>query len=316
MHKKEPSVWAVTLGYNHAADTVECLASVLKSDLPNLRVLFVDNNSQDNSVERVLAAFPSVDVIETGANLGFARGFNVGLTHALMKGADYVFMLNNDTVVGPDTIRSLRDAAEAHPEAGILVPKIYYHDRPDTLWSAGSRLRRFPPVIVLQRTRGPDDGRYDARAELQFATTCALLLPRPFLEAVGLLNPNFFILYDDYDLCLRARAAGFRIRLVPGARMTHKASTSTGTGTRSPFFWFHYGYSEMIFCRTHRAERRLTGWVHRAYVIARFLAEGHYYGLKPFLRGMRAGAGADLKPIPRWSEGGAEGAKLIREATT
>jgi GT2 family glycosyltransferase len=306
-----PSVWAVVVGYNHVEDSVECLQSLAKSEWPGLRTVFVDNNSGDGSAERIRAGLPGTVVIRMKENVGFARGYNVGLAHALAQGADFVFMLNNDTTVNESTVRRLVEASQAHPEAGILVPKIYYFDFPDAIWSAGSKYRRFPPVVVLRKTKGPDDGRYDADPVLEFATTCALLFPRRFLEQVGLLDPNYFIFYDDYDLSLRARDAGFTIRLVPDAHLWHKVSTSTQAGTRSPFFWTNYGRSEMIFCRRQRHHRWLTGWVHRLYVMARLVAEGKSFGLAPFIEGMRAGRGCELKPVPRWNDGTVERGEVL-----
>ncbi len=305
------AVWAVVVGYNHVDDSVECLRSLLTSDWPGLRIVFVDNDSRDGSADRIRKEFPQSDVIRMKENVGFARGYNVGLAHALAQGADFVFMLNNDTTVNASTIRRLIEDSRAHPEAGVLVPKIFYSDFPDTIWSAGSKYRRFPPVVVLRKTRGPDDGRYDRDPELEFATTCALLFPRRFLEQLGLLDPNYFIFYDDYDLSLRARDAGFTIRLVPDAHLWHKVSKSTQAGSANPFFWRNYGRSEMIFCRRQRHHRWLTSWAHRLYVMLRIVAEGKSVGLRPFIEGMREGARCELKPIPRWNDGTVERGELL-----
>ena len=305
------NVWAVVVGYNHVEDSLECLESLVSGGFPAGRIVFVDNRSSDDSAAIVRRAHPAAAVILMPENVGFARGYNVGMAHAMAQGAEFVFILNNDTVVDARTVDRLVADARAHPEAGILAPKIFYYDAKDAVWSAGSRYRRFPPAVVLRRTEGPDDGRYDGAPELEFITTCALLFPRAFLEKAGLLDANFFILHDDYDLSIRARQAGFSIRLVPSAHLWHKVSKSTQVGKPNPFVWRHAGRSEAIFRRRHRAAYPwLTGWTHLAYVLARMLAEGHSYGVKPFLQGFREGRRAELKPVPRWN-----GADLDRGET-
>ena len=122
-------VWVVTLGFNNAQDTIECLTSLSASQGVQIQLLFTDNNSSDDSVARVLAEIPAAHVIQTGANLGFARGFNVGLDYCLQQGADYVFMINNDTVVAPDCIARLLEEAQAQPQAAsFTVEKLYVKD--------------------------------------------------------------------------------------------------------------------------------------------------------------------------------------------
>lgn len=302
--KEHPGVWVVVLGFNNAADTVECLKSLANSTYRNLTLLFVDNESKDDSVARILAEVPSAYVLQTGQNLGFSKGYNVGIDYSLRQGADYVFMINNDTVVDPSCISELVRVAEANTRAGIVVPKIFYHDHPGVIWSAGSRYRKVPPSIVMRKTVREDDGRYDQDRQLDFATTCALLLSRTFLMKVGLLDADYFIMYDDYDLSLRCRAAGYEILLVPSSHLWHKVSKSTGVGTRSPAFWIHYGRSTALFFRKHRKHRWMTSPVHLLYILVRMVAEGKVFGVKPFLKGYGEGTRAEMRkpPLPLKNE--------------
>lgn len=297
-----PSVWGVVLGYNHPEDSVECLQSLLKSDWPNLIPLYVDNGSEEAALRKVLDEVPPARVVRLRNNVGVSRGFNAGLAYALGQGTDYILMINNDTMVHPLAVRRLVEAAEAEPEAGILVPKIFYHSDPKVIWSAGSRFRKFPPVVVMQKTKVADDGRFDRCTELEFTTFCAVLLRGRMLEQIGLLDTDFYIYAEDYDMSIRAREAGFRIRLVPDAHIWHKVSKSMRAGSRNPSFWENYGRSTAIFCRKHAGYRGLTGPAHVAYVIARFIAQGQYYGTLPFLRGYRAGHTAVLNPAPKWKD--------------
>lgn len=299
MSPARPQVWAVVLGYNHPEVTLECLHSLAKVNYQPFTILYVDNGSESAACEQVMQKAPRCGVLRLEPNAGVAGGFNAGLRHALENGADYVLILNNDTTVDPAIADHLVAAAQAHPEAGLVVPKIYYYDHPDTIWSAGSVFRRFPPVITMRKTRAPDDDRFDRPCDLEYATFCVIMFSRAMLEKTGLMDPDYHFLYEDYDLCLRAREAAFGLRYVPEAHVWHKISKTTGAGTPNPKFWHTYGRSESIFRRKFRRHRWLTGWTHAAYIVARFLFEGNWYGLRPYIQGWRQGARDPLHLPPR-----------------
>ncbi len=306
------SVWAVVLGYNHPEDTIECLQSLARVEFGPLTILYVDNGSETANCERVVQAVPRVSVLRLEPNAGVASGFNAGLRHAFTHGADCVIILNNDTVVDPSFVRHLVAAALAHPAAGMLVPKIYYYDHPDTVWSAGSVFRRFPPVVTMRKTHGPDNGRFDEPRDLDYATFCVIMFSRAMVEKAGLLDADYHFLYEDYDLCLRAREAGFRIRYVPEAHVRHKISKTTGAGTPNPKFWHTYGRSESIFRRKFRRYRWLTGWTHALYVVLRFVCEGNWYGVKPYVAGWRQGARDPIHPPARLEDTEPAPGRLLR----
>ena len=297
------SVWAVVLGYNRAEDSIECLRTLAASDLPGLRLLYTDNGSGEAEARLVMEAVPEAAVLRFPENVGVGRGFNGGLAYALSQGADYLLMINNDTKVAPDAVRRLVAVLDGDPEVGIAVPKIYYYDHPETIWSAGSRYRAFPPVVIMQKTSGPDDGRYDGNLDLDFTTFCAVMFRRELLEKAGLLDTDFHFYAEDYDLSLRARKLGYGIRLEPMAHIWHKVSKSIRAGSKNPAFWETYGRSEALFCRKHRGYRLLTSWIHWVYLVARMVAEGKAYGVKPFLAGRRKGMAAELHEPPRWPNG-------------
>lgn len=310
----QPHVWAVVLGYNHPDVTLECLHSLAQVRYAPFTVLYVDNGSEPAACEQVLQNAPRCGVLRLEPNAGVAGGFNAGLRHALANGADYVVILNNDTTVDPDFVRHLVDAAVAHPDAGLAVPKIYYYDHPDVVWSAGSTFRRFPPVITMRKTRTADDGRFDRPQALDYATFCVILFSRAMLERAGLMDPDYHFLYEDYDLCIRAREAGFSIRYAPQAHVRHKISLTTGAGTPNPKFWHTYGRSEAIFRRKFRRYRWLTGWTHALYIVLRFVFEGNRYGVKPYLEGWRQGARDPLQPPPRLADADAASSRVLRKA--
>ena len=306
------SVWLITLGLNNARDSIECIGSLKELNYPSFDILYVDNGSEDVEFQQVADAFTDIHIMRMKENVGMARGFNAGIAHALRQGADFVFMINNDTIVDRDLLRLLVEAGEQDARAAILVPKIYHYDDRDIVWSAGSRFRRFPPAIIIRRGNQADDGQFDSQQDLEFATTCALAFPRAALQELGLLDANFFFFNEDYDFCLRAREAGFAIRFVPGAKMWHKVSRSTKAGSRNPFFWHTHGRSEEIFCRKHRKHRLMTGSIHKLYMILRMIAEGKIHGVGSFLAGMRDGRKAEIKPVPRWDDASIDKGEVVR----
>ena len=310
--ESSPLFWVITLGLNNSADTIECINSLKRLDYSKFHILYIDNGSREEEFRKVATAFEDIHIIRMAENVGMARGFNAGIAHALAQGAEYVFMINNDTIVDRGLLRRLADAGERDVNPTVLVPKIYYYDDRDVIWSAGSRFRSFPPAIVIRKGTGPDDGRFDEQTELSFTTTCALAFPRRTLESVGLLDANFFFFCEDYDYCLRAREAGVTIRFVPDAKMWHKVSKSTRAGSKNPFFWHTYGRSEAIFCRKHRKHRLMTGLLHRIYLVARLIAEGKSYGVASFLRGWRDGARAEIKPVPVWNDPSVDRGEVVR----
>ena len=310
---KPPSVWAVVLGYNNSGDTIECLHSVFQSDLPGLRVLYVDNGSRPEERARVMAEAPGCDVLALEPNAGVSGGLNAGIRQAYAEGADHIVLFNNDTKIAPDAVRLMSEEAARHPAAGMVVPKIFYYAHPTHIWAAGSHYRRFPPVVVQYKTRGPDDGRHDHRRDVEFTTFCIILLTRTLVEKAGLLDPDYHILYEDYDLCLRAKDLGLGIRFTPEAHAWHKISRTTGAGTRKPAFWHSYGRSEAIFRRKFRHHHWLTGWTHALYIIARFVFEGNSYGVRPYIQGWRKGATDPIQPPPRVDDPRIARGNLIRQ---
>lgn len=223
-----PVVTVVVLNWNNAQDTIDCVESVLSCTYPGLRILLVDNGSSDGSEAVLRARFPGIPLLQTGENLGFAGGNDAGIRRALSDGAELVLLLNNDTTVDPGFVDALVTAARAHPGAGMLCPKILFHDRPDVLWYAGAS---FHPWLGWGRHRGHgqvDRGQFDRLEETGRPTGCALLVTRALCERVGLLREDFFCYAEDLEWGIRARKAGFSVLYVPASRVWHRVSRSTG----------------------------------------------------------------------------------------
>jgi GT2 family glycosyltransferase len=224
---KQPRVTVIVLNWNRREDTLECLRSLERLTYPNYSVIVVDNGSTDGSVEAVKEAFPSLQLLTNAENLGFAGGNNVGIRHALERESDYIFLLNNDTVVDAALLDELIAAAGADLQIGLVGPKIYYYDQSDKLWYAGAReqwLRRIPATVGLDEL---DQGQYDQVRETAFVYGTAMLIRSRVLEDIGLFDERFFAYHEDADFCMRARQAGYRCVYNPQGVIWHKVSAAT-----------------------------------------------------------------------------------------
>lgn len=216
-----PAVYFSILNWNQKDLTLECLESLARLDYPNYEIVVVDNGSQDGEVAAIQTRFPSVTVLENERNLGFVEGNNVAIRYALEQGADYVLLLNNDTVVDPQMLKRLVEVAESDDRVAVVGPKIYYFDEPQTIWSAGGIFKPpgKPVMLGLDET---DKGQHDALREVDWVTGCALLIKSSVIRRIGLIDARYFIYFEESDWCGRAKKAGFKIFYVPQARMWHK----------------------------------------------------------------------------------------------
>jgi GT2 family glycosyltransferase len=222
----QPLVYVLIINWNLKDDTAECLHSVVRSDYTDYRILVVDNGSDDGSPDYLQGLFPAVDMIINPTNLGFAKACNIGIRRALRQQADYMFLLNNDTVVDGDMLRRLVETAQSAGRVGIVAPKILYYRQKAQIWHLGGRMHRWLPVPLTLGRNEPDDGRFCEPFDVDYVAFCGALIKRSVLEAIGLLDERFFFTYEDSDFCRRARDAGYRIVCEPRARLWHKVSVS------------------------------------------------------------------------------------------
>ena len=223
------SIAIIVLNWNGRDLTLDCLRSLAAVTTPLVRIILVDNASTDGSSDAVRQHYGSrVTLIENAQNLGFAAGNNVGIRRALDDGADFILLLNNDTVVAPDFVEHLHRPMLSSPDIGITAPKIYYAEPKNQIWFAGGELSMWRGIARHTGIRETDRGQYDQERDIDYATGCAFLVRRAVLEKIGDLDPGYRAYFEDADFCVRARRAGFRIRYIPAAHVWHRISASTG----------------------------------------------------------------------------------------
>lgn len=224
-----PSVAVVVLTWNGRDLTLDCLRSLEAVTTPNVRVLVVDNASQDGTVDAIRARYGDrIDILENPANLGFAAGNNAGIRRALDAGARFVLLLNNDTTVAPNVIDELLLPMRESDAIGITTPKIYFAQPPNRIWYAGGEISLWRGTARHIGIRETDRGQHDRPRDVDYASGCALFARREVFLRAGLLDEAYRAYFEDADLCMRTARAGFRIRYVPTAKVWHHISASTG----------------------------------------------------------------------------------------
>jgi GT2 family glycosyltransferase len=237
---------AIVLNWNGREDTLRCLGSLLDVEHPNLRVVCVDNGSADGSQDAIRQQFPDVLLIEAGANLGYSGGNNLGIRAAIEDDADWVMLVNNDATVAPDVVHGFAKAAARDPHAGILAGKVFFADRPSTIWFAGQRVSELLGYSGRPRGYGrPDGARFEQIEPTGRAVGALMAVSRAAIDAVGVLDEDLFAYVEDVDWALRVRAAGMHVLFAPGARAWHRVSASSG-GEAASTLTLYYGVRNTV----------------------------------------------------------------------
>ena len=226
-----PSVWVVVLNWNGLSDTLACLASLQHLHYARHTVVVVDNGSTDGSAAELRRAIRphEIELIEAGRNLGYSGGNNLGIRHALGRGADFVLVLNNDTTVDPMLLDELIVAAERYPAAGCFGPWIYYMHDPDRVWFMRSEWNPAASAFTTPGKGGIAPELPHVPTSTEYVCGAALFFRADVARQIGLFDERFFLVYEDSDWCFRARRAGFECITVPTARIWHKIGTSFGS---------------------------------------------------------------------------------------
>lgn len=222
----------ITVTYNSGKVLPDFLACFAAQDATDLALYVVDNDSHDDTLELVDRSKSEmvhrVVVIANDDNLGVAEANNQGTLAALADGADWIVYLNNDTMFAPDALSAL--IAEAvENDLDLLAPTIEATEPPRTVWYNGGRMYPWQALAVRHTDVGAALSRFPTQlSRTQYASTCALAVHPRVLETIGLMDPIYFVYFDDVDFAVRARAAAFQFWITPRSHVIHKASSLTG----------------------------------------------------------------------------------------
>jgi len=215
-----PLVFVVILNNNRRDDVLACIESLYQNDYKNLSIIMLDNLSIDNSVEAVRQQYPDVQVIELQENLGYAGNNNIGIKAAMEQNADWIFVLNDDTILDPLCLTALVEIAESDPKIGMVGPMVYHFDEPNIIQSAGGALGKYWLSTHLGKNE-PDRGQFNTPREVEWISGCAIMIRCKLIEQIGTLDADYFLYWEETEWCIRARRAAWRLYHAPRAKLWH-----------------------------------------------------------------------------------------------
>jgi GT2 family glycosyltransferase len=294
-----PLVSVIILNWNGYQDTIQCLESILKLDYDRYRIVVCDNDSTDGSVEqigswcknnRIDLANPGdsdryMTLIQTGKNLGFAGGNNIGIRHALLDPeCKYVWILNNDTVVEPNSLSALVSKCELDRNIGICGSKlIYYHDRSKVQAWGGGRYNQWSGISQHLGADRPSNLAVDVESieqNIDYIIGASMLVARSFVETVGLMNEEHFLYFEELDWIARS-ANKYRLGYCHDSIVYHKEGASTGLNSNrskgSSMTDYHAKRSLLIYTRNHALYALPVIYLNLLMVVLKRLIHGEYH---------------------------------------
>lgn len=246
-----PLVYAVVLNWNGYEDTVACLNSIEGIDYPNFQTIVVDNGSNDGSGEKIEDSYPDISVLYNQENLGFSGGMNTGIRYAIDSGADYVWILNNDTII-PESlnlIQRLISPLEESSSVGMTSPLIV-RDGTDLVWFIEGKVNSSTLNAKHIGDGEPVDQVLDGQPLLDtdYVPLCAAMIDIDMIHSVGLLDERYFLYYEDVDYSWRARKDGYYFQTVTDVSVEHKVSQSTGQNL-GPLNSYYAARNRILFWR-------------------------------------------------------------------
>jgi len=268
-----PKIAIVVLNLNGREVLDGCLNSIQRLAYPNYAVIVVDNNSCDGSQAFVADTFPGVVLIQNKNNVGVPEGQNIGIRAALQSGADYVFTINNDTVLDRNVLVELANTLEQDKTIGAAGPLLCSMKDTTAIDYGCANIDWNTGTIV--RSHVDETGVLTKIADVDYVSF--FFADPKVLESVGLFNKKYFAYWEDADLCFRLKKAGYRVVCISTARVWHKQSYTARR--MSGFYEYHYTRNQFWFWKTHATKRQwisfllsfflFTFWLRSAVILLR-----------------------------------------------
>lgn len=246
MTAEQPRIFVVVLTRNGEHEATTCVEAARASRGVALDFLVVDNGSTDGSAERLAERFGPEHVLRLADNTGYVGGMNAGLARWIERGdVGYVLLLTHDTRLAPDALMAMAAVLEAEGDTGLTGPLLFYEGSGERILSGGGRIDpRRRRIQQLHERLASEPYAVD------WIDGCCMLIRRGVLQEIGSLDDRFFIYFEEVDLCRRATAAGWSVRLVPQARAWQKKE-----GMPAPYYWYYMSRNGYLFWRKNFGTR-------------------------------------------------------------
>ncbi len=302
----------VTVNYNGKKDTLEFLESLKKLTIANgllrlrseerqLKIIVVDNASVDGSVADIKKQFPKVDIIQAGQNLGFSGGYNKGLDYAMVWGADYFLVINNDTLIKDKSLlQELIKTVESDEKIGLVSPKIYFApgfefhkdrysftDLGKVIWYAGGKFNWDNIGSIHRGLDEVDGGQYTKSEETEIFSGACVLIRKEVLEKVGLFDEKYFLYFEDSDFAQRTSDLGFKKYYNGEVSIYHKVSQSTGIGSKITDYY--HTRNRLIFGMKYGKTRTKFALIRESLKLLIFGRPSQRKGVLDFYLGIKGG---------------------------
>ncbi len=223
------NVAVILVNYNSNEDTIECVRSLSNSTIKPF-IIIVDNNSINKNIHEQINFYDHVKVIYNNANLGFGRANNVGITWTLANTkTEYLFILNNDTIVEINTLETLIKPFFIDSKIGISTCKIVFANDSKMIWYGGGQidLKRGKPKITDFKKQSTQEGAEKSRY-VDFASGCAMMFKRDILKKIKGFDERMFMYVEDLELCMRLKKNDYKIWYTADTKILHKVHASIG----------------------------------------------------------------------------------------
>jgi GT2 family glycosyltransferase len=300
-------VYIVVLNYNGYKDTIECLDSIAKSNYSNYQVIVVDNASTDNSINHLLSWANSQHVsyrlltqkesllaankeknsmifISSDNNGGFASGNNIAIRYAINKNDfDYIWLLNNDTVIKVDTLSLLVEYADLH-KTEITGSSLYRYDNKESVQTYGGYIDKL-------LGNGKDIKELKELDKLEYIVGASMLIKKKLIDQIGLLSEDYFLYYEDADYGYRAREHGCKLGVCVDSIVYHKEGGSTGSSRsileKSAFSDYHSFKSRKYFLKKYLPSTSMLIYFQLAIYLIHRLAYGKFANMSGLIKAIK-----------------------------
>ena len=250
----------ILLNFNQHDYTLKCIDSIIESDFRDFRIILVDNGSTESEYENLRNEINKDERIlieRLYKNIGYVGGINYGLKVANQFNAEYLIIMNNDTIIDSKAVGELVKASDRNNKNAIVTGKVYHYDDSKRLQDIGHNY--LDKKILSSYVIGHDEldtGQYDEEQERDMIDDVFWIFPRELYKSIGGYCTYFWFNAEQADFAMRAKKIGFKLIFTPSAKLWHKGSVSIGGKDRNPRLVYWYVQSSLIFKFRHLSKFR------------------------------------------------------------